>query len=158
MAVAKAEVKAAPREASLVYLGPMCDESPRYAAPRDAPNWLRPDAAAASLDFLLRGADSPALQLFLPPPPATVATAADADADTDAYAEAEADADALAAAAAAPVPAPTAASSSSSSSARVLLPVVLVLPGGGYRHLAPREGAPAAQWLATSLGVIAAVA
>ena len=32
-----------------------------------------------------------------------------------------------------------------------------MLPGGGYRHLAPREGAPAARWLAASLGVGAAV-
>ena len=32
-----------------------------------------------------------------------------------------------------------------------------MLPGGGYRHLAPREGAPAARWLAASLGVVAAV-
>jgi hypothetical protein len=148
LSVAAAEAKAAPYEAAPVYLdpvylGPVRDESPRYATPREAPNWLRPDAAAAPLDFLLRDTDSPALQLFLPPPPAA---AADADADADADAEAGTAAPADAASLQTPTP-----------TARALLPVVLVLPGGGYRHLAPREGAPAARWLATSLGVVAAV-
>ena len=145
LSVAAAEAEAAPCEAAPVcldpvYLGPVRDESPRYATPRDAPNWLRPEAAAAPLDFLLRGADSPALQLFLPPPPAAAAAAAAADADTGSAAPVDA--------ASFPMPTPT---------TRALLPVVLVLPGGGYRHLAPREGAPAARWLAASLGVVAAV-
>jgi len=61
---------------------------------------------------LLRGADSPALQLFLPPPAA--AAAADDDDDDD---DADDDTGAPADAASVPAPAPT---------RRALLPVVLV--------------------------------
>ena len=126
-AKATAAAAAAATTERVVYLSERRDESPRYATPQEAPGWLRPavraqhEGGADGLDddddgFLLRGADSPALQIELPPPRAPARRGGGA----------------------------------------ALVPAVLVLPGGGYAHLAPNEGAPAQRWLA-GLGVASAL-